>query len=108
MVGFENHSGKTYLGADAKPLGQVLTGFGNNGEDGTEGVHHKNLFGCYCHGPMLPKNPAFCDMLLQTALERRYGAVTLDPLDDRAELCRARRDVRQIRLKGIKIYAQIL
>ncbi len=86
VVGFENHSGKTYLGADAKPLGQVLAGFGNNGEDGTEGVHHKNLFGCYCHGPMLPKNPAFCDMLLQTALERRYGAVTLDPLDDRAEL----------------------
>lgn len=86
VVGFENHSGKTYLGADAKPLGQVLAGFGNNGEEGTEGVHHKNLFGCYCHGPMLPKNPAFCDMLLQTALERRYGAVTLDPLDDRAEL----------------------
>ena len=86
VVGFENHSGKTYLGADAKPLGQVLAGFGNNGEDGTEGVRHKNLFGCYCHGPMLPKNPAFCDMLLQTALERRYGAVTLDPLDDRAEL----------------------
>ncbi len=86
VVGFENHSGKTYLGADAKPLGQVLAGFGNNGEDGTEGVRHKNLFGCYCHGPMLPKNTAFCDMLLQTALERRYGAVTLDPLDDRAEL----------------------
>ena len=86
VVGFENHSGKTYLGAGAKPLGQGLAGFGNNGEDGTEGVRHKNLFGCYCHGPMLPKNPAFCDMLLQTALERRYGAVTLDPLDDRAEL----------------------
>lgn len=86
VVGFENHSGKTYLGAGAKPLGQVLAGFGNNGEDGTEGVRHKNLFGCYCHGPMLPKNPAFCDMLLQTALARRYGAVTLDPLDDRAEL----------------------
>ena len=86
VVGFENHSGKTYLGAGAKPLGQVLAGFGNNGEDSTEGVRHKNLFGCYCHGPMLPKNPAFCDMLLQTALERRYGAVTLDPLDDRAEL----------------------
>ena len=86
VVGFENHSGKTYLGAGAKPLGSVIAGFGNNGEDGTEGVRRKNLFGCYCHGPMLPKNPAFCDLLLQTALERRYGAVTLDPLDDRAEL----------------------
>lgn len=98
VVGFENHSGKTYLGTDAAPLGQVLAGFGNNGEDGTEGVHHKNLFGCYCHGPMLPKNPAFCDMLLQTALERRYGAVTLDPLDDRAEL--AAHDEMCARLKG--------
>lgn len=86
VVGFENHSGKTYLGAGAKPLGSVIAGFGNNGEDGTEGVRRKNLFGCYCHGPMLPKNPAFCDLLLQTALERRYGTVTLDPLDDRAEL----------------------
>lgn len=85
VVGFENHSGKTWLGASAAPLGQVEVGFGNNGEDGTEGAHYKNVFGSYSHGPMLPKNPAFCDLLLETALERRFGRAELEPLDDRAE-----------------------
>ena len=86
VVGFENHSGKTYLGAGVEPLGTVLSGHGNNGEDGTEGVHYKNLFGSYSHGPILPKNPEFCDMLLSTAFTRRYGKAELAPLDDRAEL----------------------
>ena len=86
VVGFENHSGKTWLGSGVEPLGRVLAGCGNNGEDGTEGVHYKNLFGSYSHGPMLPKNPEFCDMLLLTALKRRYGSAELEPLDDRAEL----------------------
>lgn len=84
-VGFENHSGKTYLGAGVAPLGRVLAGFGNNGEDGTEGVHYKNLFGTYSHGPVLPKNAALCDFILQTALERKYGKAELAPLDDAAE-----------------------
>ena len=86
VVGFENHSGKTRLGAGVQPLGTVLAGFGNNGEDGTEGAHYKNVFGTYSHGPMLPKNPQFCDMLLLTALERKYGRAELAPLDDAAEL----------------------
>ena len=64
----------------------MLAGFGNNGEDGTEGVHYKNLFGSYSHGPLLPKNPALCDLLLLTALRRKYGVDALDPLDDAAEL----------------------
>ena len=85
-VGFENHSGKTWLGKGVDPLGTVLAGFGNNGEDGTEGVHYKNLFGSYSHGPLLPKNPALCDLLLLTALRRKYGVDALDPLDDAAEL----------------------
>lgn len=34
VVGFENHSGKTYLGSGVSPLGKVLIGGGNNGEDG--------------------------------------------------------------------------
>ena len=85
VVGFENHSGKTYLGAGVEPLGHVLAGFGNNGEDGTEGVHYKNLFGTYSHGPLLPKNAALCDLILQTALTRKYGAAELMPLDDAAE-----------------------
>ena len=85
VVGFENHSGKTRLGSSVKPLGTILSGFGNNGEDKTEGAHYKNVFGTYCHGPMLPKNPQFCDMLLATALERKYGCIDLAPLDDAFE-----------------------
>ena len=86
IVGFENHSGKTRLGGGVKPLGTVLAGYGNNGEDKTEGVHYKNVFGTYSHGPLLPKNPEFCDFLLKTALERKYGRAELAPLDDKAEL----------------------
>ena len=86
VVGFENHSGKTRLGSGVKPLGTVLAGYGNNGEDKTEGVHYKNVFGTYSHGPLLPKNPEFCDFLLKTALERKYGRAELEPLDDKAEL----------------------
>jgi hypothetical protein len=85
VVGFENHSGRTMLGSGLEPLGKVLSGYGNNGEDGTEGAHWKNVFGTYSHGPMLPKNPQFCDMLLLTALERKYGHAELQPLDDAAE-----------------------
>ena len=86
VVGFENHSGKTRLGPGVEPLGQVLTGFGNNGEDGTEGARYKNVFGTYSHGPLLPKNPAFCDFVLKTALDRKYGRAEIAPLDDAAEL----------------------
>lgn len=86
VVGFENHSGRTYLGENVLPLGTVLKGCGNNGEDGTEGVRYKNVFGSYSHGPILPKNPEFCDFLLQTALDRRYGSFELPQLDDRASL----------------------
>ena len=86
VVGFENHSGKTRLGGSIRPLGKVLSGFGNNGEDGTEGARYRNVFGTYSHGPLLPKNPALCDFILATALERKYGKAELAPLDDSAEL----------------------
>ena len=86
VVGFENHSGKTYLGSGVLPLGKVLVGGGNNGEDGFEGVRYHNVFGTYSHGPVLPKNPAFCDHLLTTALQQRYPELELAPLDDAAEL----------------------
>lgn len=85
VVGFENHSGRTYLGEKVRPLGTVLSGFGNNGEDGTEGCRYNNVFGTYCHGPILPKNPAFADCLLETALRRKYGRVELSPLNDTME-----------------------
>ena len=87
LVGFENHSGKTYLGPACRPLGRVHHGFGNNGEDGAEGAIYKAAYGCYLHGSLLPKNPWFADHLLLQALRRRAGpAATLSALDDRLEL----------------------
>lgn len=85
VVGFENHSGKTWLGPGVSPLGTVLKGSGNNGEDGTEGVRYLNVFGTYSHGPVLPKNPDFADAILKTALERKSPGFTLEPLDDALE-----------------------
>ncbi len=85
LVGFENHSGQTFLGK-VEPLGRVVKGFGNNGKDGMEGVHYKNVFGTYLHGPLLPKNPHFADLLLSLALERRWGKRELKVLDDNLEL----------------------
>ena len=85
VAGFENHSGRTRLGPGAQPLGRVLRGFGNNGEDGTEGARYKNVFGTYSHGPVLPKNPGFCDGILLAALRRRYGDAELSPLPDLSE-----------------------
>src|SRR5205823_7814789 len=85
LVGFENHSGKTYLGPGLQPLGRVLRGAGNNGEDGTEGVASGNIFGTYLHGSLLPKNPHLTDLLLRTALRRR-GISRLEPLDESVEM----------------------
>ena len=86
LVGFENHSGQTFLGKDVRPFGRVLVGNGNNGEDGTEGAIYHNAFGCYLHGSLLPKNPQFADHLITLALERRYGHASLPMLDDTFEL----------------------
>lgn len=85
IVGFENHGGRTYIGSH-KPLGRVLSGYGNEEKSGAEGVVYKNVIATYLHGPLLPKNPALCDYILSTALRRKYGAVELSPLDDAAEL----------------------
>ncbi len=85
LVGFENHSGLTYLRGETKPLATVTTGYGNNGEDKTEGGRYKNVFGTYLHGSFLPKNPHFADYLIKLALEKKYGESELTPLDDKIE-----------------------
>ena len=78
---------KTWLGPDVADRSlRIIRGNGNNGEDGTEGCRYRNVFGTYSHGPVLPKNPAFADELLRTALERKYGKADLAPLDDTVEL----------------------
>ena len=86
LAGFENHGGRTRLGAGAQPLGRVLHGHGNNGTDGHEGVRRLNMFGTYLHGPLLPKNAAFADRLIALAIERRTGSrPVLEPLEDSLE-----------------------
>ena len=86
LIGFENHSGKTYLEKGATPLGKVIKGFGNNGEDQTEGCIKNNAIGCYMHGSLLPKNPALADWLIEKALEVKYGKpIKLEKLDDSLE-----------------------
>ena len=85
-VGFENHSGRTYIN-DHTPLGKCIHGYGNNGQDGYEGCIYKNTFGSYFHGSFLSKNPEFADRLLLLGLQNKYGTdVKLDLLDDELEL----------------------
>jgi len=80
LVGFENHSGLTYLQGETKPIGKIIKGNGNNGNDKTEGAHYKNVFGTYLHGSFLPKNPRFADYLIELALGSKP-----EPLDDTIE-----------------------
>ncbi|WP_100618214.1 type 1 glutamine amidotransferase [Bacillus cereus] len=81
IVGFENHSGRTYH--NYRKLGNVLRGYGNNDTDKTEGIFYKNVIGTYLHGPILPNNPVIADFLLQKAIERRYPSIKLEPLNDK-------------------------
>ncbi|MGH2353331.1 MAG: type 1 glutamine amidotransferase [Chloroflexota bacterium] len=85
LVGFENHGGRTYLGPGIKPLGRVLSGHGNNSQDGTEGAVVERAYGTYLHGSLLPKNPHLADHLILLALRRRHPDALLAPLDDALE-----------------------
>ncbi len=82
LAGFENHGGRTHLGAGEQPLGRVLRGHGNDGRSGQEGVRRGNVIGTYLHGPLLPKNAWLADWLVRTALGLDEP---LAPLDDRLE-----------------------
>lgn len=85
-VGFENHSGRTYIN-DLKPLGKVVHGYGNNASDGYEGCIYKNTYCTYFHGSLLSKNPELADRFLKTALEIKYNEeISLEPIDDDFEL----------------------
>ncbi|MEG1751161.1 MAG: glutamine amidotransferase [Raoultibacter sp.] len=88
VVGYENHAGRTVLGAGMKPFGKVIskTGHGNNDESGFDGVVYRNLIGTYLHGPLLGKNPGIADYLIKCAVERKQGSpVALAALDDGVE-----------------------
>jgi CobQ-like glutamine amidotransferase family enzyme len=86
LYGFENHSGRTYLGPSVKPMAKVIEGAGNNGKDGFEGAIYNNVYCTYSHGSFLPKNPRMTDHLLSLALKRRYGEeYELPELDTKVE-----------------------
>ena len=86
IVGFENHGGRTYLANKQMAFAEVSKGYGNNGEDKTEGIFFKNAIGTYLHGPILPKNPHLTDFLLKITLERKYQReIILKDLDDSLE-----------------------
>lgn len=96
LVGFENHGGRTHLGPGLRPLGRVVVGGGNNGEDGGEGVLAGRVVGTYLHGSLLPKNPALTDWLIAAGLAHSRGTAEparLEPLDDSVELAAHRRAV---------------
>jgi CobQ-like glutamine amidotransferase family enzyme len=83
LAGFENHGGRTRLGEHQRPLGRVLSGFGNDGASGWEGAIAGNTIGTYLHGPLLPKNAWFADWLISTALAVELASLT--ELDDELE-----------------------
>lgn len=90
IVGYENHSGQTFLGKSAQPLGLVIKGAGNNGQDGTEGARYRNVLASYLHGSLLPKNPEIADFLIEKAILKKYGDFTPTVIEDRfAELARS-------------------
>jgi lipid II isoglutaminyl synthase (glutamine-hydrolysing) len=86
IAGFENHGGRTYLGDGERPLGKVLSGFGNNGADGYEGVRRGNTIGTYLHGPLLPKNVWLADRLIELALGIELQPLADDSLEEAAHM----------------------
>ncbi|MCJ7726526.1 MAG: glutamine amidotransferase [Acidimicrobiia bacterium] len=96
LVGFENHSGRTFLAAGQQSLGSVRKGYGNNEKTSDEGAVTRNAFGSYLHGSLLPKNPGFADELILRALRRRYGpSAVLEALDDDLERQAAQAAIRR-------------
>ena len=104
-IGFENHGGRTYL-QDVQPLGKVIQGYGNNGEDKTAGAFYQNAIATYSHGPLLPKNPFIADWLIQKALQQKYEqAINLVAIDD--ALARAARKAMLQRLDLSNFMAKV-
>jgi CobQ-like glutamine amidotransferase family enzyme len=101
LAGFENHAGRTYLDEGAEPLGRVVAGFGNNGEDGLEGCRLGGAVGTYLHGPLLPRNPWLADWLLSRALARKGGEPpALEPLPSELETAAQRVSADRARSRG--------
>ena len=103
VIGFENHGGRTYL-QNVQPLGKVIKGYGNNGEDGTAGAFYQNAIATYSHGPLLPKNPFLADWLITKALQKKYQRqINLVPLDDSLALAGRKAMLQRLGLSGSKV-----
>ena len=101
-IGFENHGGRTYLD-DVKPLGKVIKGYGNNGEDLTAGAFYQNAIATYSHGPLLPKNPFIADWLIQKALTRKYESeIKLSAIDDSLAVAARKAMLQRLDLSNLK------
>ncbi|HCH34943.1 MAG: CobB/CobQ domain protein glutamine amidotransferase [Candidatus Saccharibacteria bacterium GW2011_GWC2_48_9] len=83
IIGYENHSGQTYIDSNMQPLGTIVRGAGNNGQDETEGCIYRNVIGTYLHGSLLPKNPAIADALIEEAAKKKFGDFTPTVIEDR-------------------------
>jgi CobQ-like glutamine amidotransferase family enzyme len=83
IVGYENHSGQTYLSDKTQALAAIHKGAGNNSKDGHEGSRYNNVIGSYLHGSLLPKNPRIADWLIEKAVVRKYGEYSPTVIDDR-------------------------
>lgn len=100
VIGFENHGGRTYLG-EVEPLGRVIRGFGNNGQDKTEGAFYRNAIATYSHGPLLTKNPFIGDWLIRTAVRVKYeDDPLLTPVDDSMAEAARRVILNRLRVKS--------
>lgn len=102
-IGFENHGGRTYLN-DVQPLGKVIKGYGNNGEDQTAGAFYQNAIATYSHGPLLPKNPFIADWLIKKALQKKYEQeINLAPIDDSLALSGRKAMLQRLDLANIAV-----
>lgn len=82
IIGYENHSGQTFLGKSVEPLGTIVHGAGNNGQDEYEGARYKNVIGSYLHGSLLPKNPTIADWMIEQAATKKFGDFTPGSIND--------------------------
>lgn len=96
LTGFENHGGFTTLGSAAKPLATVEIGVGN-ANDGTEGAVQNRVIATYPHGPVLARNAALADHVLQVALDRE-----LEPLERPEIEALHRQRVEFVRKQGLR------
>ena len=100
LAGFENHAGRTILDPGAEPLGRVVNGFGNDGDSGFEGCRYRRAYGTYLHGPLLPRNPWFADLVLSDALRHAGADPELAPLGDELERQAHEVSARRARARG--------